>query len=140
MRTFTRIIVCTIVAAICGGLFLAILGGASGLINRVGRPNDQVGWAFFFAFLGGIMGAVPGGIIGLVVGSIRPRWWLGALIGTALASLFDVYILSQGGRLDWQLLLWPPVMGALVGLIAAFVARAFRTPAHLERASAPGVG
>jgi NhaP-type Na+/H+ or K+/H+ antiporter len=131
MRTFIRILTCSIVGGASGALFGAVLFGISTYMgmDSPGYANDRVGWAALSAYIGAIMGLALGIIIGFAVGLIKPRTWSGALIGLAVGSLVDVYLISQGAYRDPQvrmLLVWPLLFGALVGLLAGKIAYVMR--------------
>jgi hypothetical protein len=129
MKTFIRILTCSIVGAASGVAFGVVLFGISTYISMdsPAEANDRIGWAALSAYIGAIFGFALGIIIGFVIGLIRPRKWFGALIGTALCSLLDVYLISKGSR-DISLLVWPPLFGAVVGLLAGMIAHVMRDP------------
>jgi hypothetical protein len=129
MKTFIRILTCSIVGAVSGVVFGVLLFGISTYIsmNSPAEANDRIGWAALSAYIGAIFGFALGITVGFVVGLIRPRKWLGALIGAALCSLLDVYLISHGTR-DISLLVWPLLFGAVVGLLAGIIAHVMRDP------------
>ena len=138
MKTFIRILTCSIVGAASGAFCGAVLFGIATYLemNSPTYGNDRIGWAALSAYIGAIIGLVFGIIIGFIVGLIRPRKWYGALIGAAAGSLIDVYLISQGAYRDAQvmeLLVWPLLFGALVGLLAGIIAQVMRDPLNHSR-------